>query len=197
MRNHEALDVGELDLGSSGELGHVDFHVVSVASNTEKTGNVGEIGVVGSQPLVVGDGKAVNTVDVEAAQISKDSVGNDDGGGLGDTRSAKGEGAQLAEADHVQLVQGLERGHVKRAQEIEALKLKVALNGLEGRAGDGDELGGVVDDEITGNRLGSLDAQAAGHRCVNGDAGIDNIASDDGSRLGNLDILGTGGDGYG
>lgn len=196
-RNHKALDVGELDLSSSGELGHVDFHVVSVASNTEESGDVGEIRIESSQLVVVGDSKAVNTVDVETAQIIEESIGNDDVGGLGDTRSAKSQGAQLGELDHVQFVQGLERLHVNRAQELEALKLKVASNRLDGRAGDGDELGGVVDDEITSDRLGSLEAQAAGHGRINGDAGIDDIASNDGSRLSNLDVLGTGGDGCG
>lgn len=119
-RSGEALDVGQLNLGSRLEHGHVDNHVVAIAATVgadeERSGDVDKIRVERGKSLVVVDLEVLDSRDVETAEIEQTGVADLDVVGLGNTGGTESEAGQLLKADQLDVGQALQRIESERAE---------------------------------------------------------------------------------
>ena len=188
-RNRQSLDLTKLgDIGEF-QLVHGDGHGRTIGQEDEAIRSIDQIRVQLEQLRVVGDLEGANSGNVETIQAAQASVGDGDVVGLGNARGAKSHGVQLRELLEVDLANGLQVLQLEVAQEVQPLQLKLAANLLQCRAGEAEKLGGVVDDQVTGDLLRTLQVQSAGQRRVDNDIGVDGLARDGRSVLGDGDIL--------
>lgn len=157
----ERLDVGDLDLEGRLKLGKVHLHIVSVLDKNQSLCNVDKVGVEHGELLVVVDGHGVDSCEVETTNVAEEGVGNVDRGSIGDARGAELEGLKLGQAVEGELADAAQAGHVDAAEKSGILDQELAVNLLEGRARDGEELRGAVDDEVTLERLGAVNVKSA------------------------------------
>lgn len=194
--NLEVLGVGDLDFGDGLELVHGDVHVVAVVKDKELLSNIDEIRVeAGDLPVVV-DLEGIDGGDTETAQIAEVGIANSDGANLSDALGTEDQRAEAGESDEAKLADIGQRIHLKGLESLEAVKLKLSTDGGNRAARQGDNLGGILDNNIASNLLGAGDDNLASNGLVDDQVGINDLAVDGGSRLSDLDILGAGGGAY-
>lgn len=157
----ERLDVGDLDLIGRLKLGKVHLHIVSVLDQNQSLCDVDKVGVEHGELLVVVDGHGVDSCEVETTNVAEEGVCNVDRGSIGDARGAELERLELGQTVEGELAEAAQAGHVDAAEKSGILDQELAVNLLEGRARDGEELRGAVDDEVTLERLGAVNVKSA------------------------------------
>lgn len=188
----EGLGIGDLDLLTRLEVGHVNLHVLSVLVDDELGGDVDEAGLELGQALVVVDFEAVDRGELEAAKVVDPGVGNDDSAGLGDALGTEGQGAKVGKLDHFELVDAAERVHLDAVELLQRPEFELAPNRVEGAAANGKEVDGILDDEVTLDLLRAIEEKLASNTLVDSDCGIDNLAVEYGVGFLDLDVLGAG-----
>jgi len=193
-RDLEGLGARNLDLGSSLELVHGNFHnVVAIVEDQELGSNINKVGVEDVHLSVVVNLEALDTGDAETAKITDEGVGNSN---ALDLSNAFGTEVQLAESgklDEAKLAKALERREVEVVESLEVVELELSGDGINRGTGDRDKVTGVLGLEVALDLLGAVDDNGTSNRLVNDDIGVDNIAADDLCRFGDLDVLGTSG----
>jgi hypothetical protein len=193
-RDLEGLGARNLDLGSSLELVHGNFHnVVAIVEDQELGSNINKVRVEDVHLSVVVNLEALDTGDAETAKITDEGVGNSN---ALDLSNAFGTEVQLAESgklDEAKLAKALERREVEVVESLEVVELELSGDGINRGTGDRDKVTGVLGLEVALDLLGAVDDNGTSNRLVNDDIGVDNIAADDLCRFGDLDVLGTSG----
>lgn len=191
--NLEVLGVGDLDLGSELELVHGDVHVVTVVEDKELLGDIDKIRVESGDLPVVVNLEAIDGGDTKTAQIAEVGVANSDGADLSNALGTENQRAETGESDEAELANVGQSIHLKGLESFESLEGKLATDGGNGAAGQGDDLGSIVGNEIASNLLGTGNNDLAGNGLVDDKVGINDLAVDGGCRRGDLDILGASG----
>lgn len=176
--NVESLDALELNLTSALELRHRDRHAGAVDTDGEGVGDVLKVRVELDELTVVVDLESLDSGELQAAQVVDEGIGDGDDRGLGNTLAAEGNLGQKVELPHRELVKALESCEANGVEEFEVGQLKTATNRVDGAGRDGQELGGVGNDQVTLDLLGALNGKSASHLTVDSNIGIDNIAVD-------------------
>lgn len=193
-RDLEGLGARNLDLGSSLELVHGNFHnVVAIVEDQELGSNINKVGVESVHLSVVVNLEALDTGDAETAKITDESVG--DSNAL-DLSNAFGTKVQLAESwklDEAKLAQALKRREIEVVESLKVVELERSSDRINSGTGERDEVSSVLGLKVALDLLGAVDDNGTSNRLVNDDIGVDNIAADDLCRFGDLDVLGTSG----
>lgn len=107
-RNLEGLGARNLDLGSSLELVHRNFHnVVAIVEDQELGSNVNKVGIESVHLSVVVDLETLDTGDAETAKITDESVGNSNALDLSNAFSTEVQLAEPGKLDEAKLSQAL------------------------------------------------------------------------------------------
>lgn len=190
-RHFEGRHARHLNLSNHLEQVHFDVHVIAVLGDLEPLGDIDEIRVEGGQLAVANDPEGIDSREVEATEVADEGVDDANRLSRGKTTGAESELSELVDTEEVDLVEFPESWHAEATQEVHILELKDAFNGLNGAAGDADDLGGVDGPEVAANLLGTIDLNGTGNILVNDDVGVDDTAADDRRGLSDTDIIGT------
>lgn len=188
----EALDATDINVTGAVQAGEGDLEVGGVVGDAELLGDVGKARLPRGEELVVVDLEGADGSHVQALQAVERGVADADLLDGGDTISAELDTLQRGESDPLDLIDLLKGVEADAGKALEALQLELAANLLDGRAAEGLDALRLLDDQVTLDLLGPVNADRAADvvGLLEDNVSLDDLAADLGilSRL-DLDRL--------